>query len=201
MLSFVMEGSTCSVGHICGKVSSHSSFPRTRHRKNRFFRQVIFTEFAKIDAQNREQVNHFLEERWFSTDMVVRGTVVDLTGADGIAIMDHGRIIGLLTYILREKVLEITSLDSLAEGNGLGTALVCRALLIAKERGCTRVVAVTTNDNINAIRFYQKRGFDMARLYHGALDISRKLKPEIPLIGENGIPLKHEIEFEISLPR
>jgi len=132
--------------------------------------------------------------------MVIRGTVVDLTCADGVVVMDQGRIIGMLTYILREKVLEITSLDSLAEGKGLGTALVGRALSIAQKHGCTRVVAVTTNDNINAIRFYQKRGFDMARLYHGALDVSRKLKPEIPLIGENGIPLKHEIEFEITPP-
>lgn len=61
---------------------------------------------------------------------------------------------------------------------------------------CYVVVLITTNDNINAIRFYQKRGFDMAHLFHNALDVSRKLKPEIPLIGENSIPLQHEIEFE-----
>ncbi len=55
------------------------------------------------------------------------------------------------------------------------------------------------NDNINAIRFYQKRGFDMAHLFRNAMDISRKLKPEIPLIGDNSIPLRHEIEFELSI--
>ena len=64
---------------------------------------------------------------------------------------------------------------------------------------CKRIVLVTTNDNINAIRFYQKRGFDMVCLYHNAMDVSRKLKPEIPLIGENGIPLRHELEFEMIL--
>lgn len=56
---------------------------------------------------------------------------------------------------------------------------------------------ITTNDNINAIRFYQKRGFDMAGFFRNALDVSRRLKPEIPLIGENSIPLRHEIEFEM----
>lgn len=39
----------------------------------------------------------------------------------------------------------------------------------------------------------------MVRLYHNALNISRKMKPEIPLIGENSIPLRHEIEFELSI--
>lgn len=58
---------------------------------------------------------------------------------------------------------------------------------------------ITTNDNINAIRFYQKRGFDMARLFRNALEASRRLKPEIPLLGENDIPLRHEIEFELLL--
>lgn len=58
---------------------------------------------------------------------------------------------------------------------------------------------ITTNDNINAMRFYQKLGFDMVRLYHNALDVSRRLKPSIPLIGEFDIPLKHEIEFEMNL--
>lgn len=58
---------------------------------------------------------------------------------------------------------------------------------------------ITTNDNINALRFYQKRGFDMAGFYYNSLEVSRKLKPEIPLIGENGIPLKHEILFEMLL--
>jgi len=49
------------------------------------------------------------------------------------------------------------------------------------------------------MRFYQKRGFDMANLYRNAMDVSRRLKPEIPLIGEDGIPLRHEIEFELLL--
>ena len=58
---------------------------------------------------------------------------------------------------------------------------------------------ITTNDNIQAIRFYQRCGFDMAHLYHNALNLSRKLKPEIPFIGANGIPLMHEIEFVMDL--
>ncbi|MEY8517580.1 GNAT family N-acetyltransferase [Lachnospiraceae bacterium 29-84] len=46
----------------------------------------------------------------------------------------------------------------------------------AKERKCQKIILITTNDNINAIKFYQKRGFDMTHLFRNALDISRKLK-------------------------
>ena len=39
----------------------------------------------------------------------------------------------------------------------------------------------------------------MVHLFRNALDTSRKIKPEIPLIGENSIPLRHETEFELSI--
>ena len=95
--------------------------------------------------------------------------------------------------------MEITSLDSLQENQGIGSELVETVIHEAKERNLQKIVLITTNDNINAIRFYQKRGFDMAHLFRNAMDISRKLKPEIPLIGDNSIPLRHEIEFELSI--
>lgn len=95
--------------------------------------------------------------------------------------------------------MEILSLDSLQENQGIGSKLVQKIIYEAKERKLQKIVLITTNDNINAIRFYQKRGFDMVHLFHNAMDVSRKLKPEIPLIGENSIPLRHEIEFELSI--
>ena len=66
-------------------------------------------------------------------------------------------------------------------------------------RKLQKIVLITTNDNINEIRFYQKRGFDMANLFRDAVTAARKKKSEIPLIGENSIPLRHEIEFELVL--
>jgi GNAT superfamily N-acetyltransferase len=157
----------------------------------------ICMEYIPISTQNRQQISAFITDHWFSTRMIIRGEIIDMTQVDGIIAMNDDEIIGLLTYIITDGTCEITSLNSLKEGNGIGTALVNKVISIAKEEKCNRIIVVTTNDNINAIRFYQKRGFDMARLYHNALDVSRKLKPEIPLIGENKIPLKHEIEFEI----
>lgn len=151
-----------------------------------------------IDLHNRERVNHFICEHWYSTDMIIRGEIVDMSKVDGIIALENEEIMGLLTYRICNKICEITSLDSLVEGKGIGTTLIKRAIGIARECGCQKIIVVTTNDNIVAIRFYQKRGFDMAGFYRNSLADSRKIKASIPFVGDNGIPLKHEIEFEIS---
>ena len=140
-------------------------------------------EYVFINEENRKEVTDFIVEHWLSAEMVIRGAIVDMTKVDGIAVLEDKKIIALLTFAVNADVCEIISLDSLTEGKGIASSLI----------------VITTNDNINAIRFYQKRGFDMVKLYHNALDASRRLKPQIPLIGENGIPLRHEIEFEYIL--
>ena len=55
------------------------------------------------------------------------------------------------------------------------------------------------NDNSNAIRFYQKRGFEWIGFYKNTINVSRKIKPELPEFGIDHIPIKHEIEFEYRL--
>lgn len=154
-----------------------------------------------ISSENRQQINDFINSRWFSTDMVVRGELVDMTLLDGFALYDNEAIIGLVTYRIQDKECEIMSLDSLRENQGIGTALVNKVIGMAVQKGCEKIRLITTNDNINALRFYQKRGFDMVRFYHNALDTSRKLKPSIPMTGDFNIPLKHEIEFEMDLAK
>lgn len=131
--------------------------------------------------------------------MVVHGACIDLGTADGWYACEGGDMLGLITYRISDDEMEILSLDSIRENCGTGTALLNRALSEARARRLRRVKLITTNDNLRAMQFYQKRGFDMIKLHHNALEQSRKLKPEIPLIGDNGIPLRHEIEFEMKL--
>lgn len=155
--------------------------------------------FQEINEQNRLAINQFIQENWYSTVIVIRGKIVDMTLVDGIAVYESNSIIGLITYEIRNDECEILSFDSKHENQGIGTELIKRVIEIARNQGCRKLKLITTNDNINAIKFYQKRGFNMVRLYHNSMDISRKLKPSIPMIGEYGIPLMHEIEFEMKL--
>jgi hypothetical protein len=69
----------------------------------------------------------------------------------------------------------------------------------ARKKGCRRLTLITTNDNLHALGFYQRRGFELAGIQRGAIGRARELKPSIPLIGQNNIPLRDEIELELPL--
>ncbi|MBE0068580.1 GNAT family N-acetyltransferase [Thermoanaerobacterium thermosaccharolyticum] len=154
-----------------------------------------------ISIDDRQRINDFIKSRWFSTEMVVGGKIVDMTKLEGFIAYEKDEIIGLATYRIKDSECEIMSLDSLKENQGIGTALLNKIIEETINKKCTKIKLVTTNDNINAIRFYQKRGFDMVRIHHNAVDVARKLKPSIPLLGDFGIPIKHEIEFEMNLDK
>ena len=152
-----------------------------------------------INQSSRSRINAFLVHHWFTTDMVVHGECIDLGKSDGLYALEHEEITGLVTYRIRQNEMEILSLDSVYENRGIGTALLNAAIQTAMNRQCSRIMLITTNDNIKALSFYQKRGFDMVRLYRNAVEQARAIKPEIPLTGENGIPVKHEIELEMII--
>ena len=156
-------------------------------------------EYLAITDLNRQKINGFIRDHWFTTEMVILGEIVDMTVVEGIAAMDGDEIVGLITYRVSGDTCEITSLDSLREGQGIGTALLEQVIALAREKNCLKVSLITTNDNIHAIQFYQKRGFDLVRMHPDSIKAARVLKPEIPLIGSNGIPITDELEFEMLL--
>ena len=107
---------------------------------------------------------------------------------------------GLVTYHIAEQQCEVITIDSVESGAGTDTRLLQAVEEAARDAGCRRLWVITTNDNLEALRFYQKRGFALAAVHQNALDFSRRLKPEIPLVGNEGIPLRDEIELEKPLP-
>lgn len=156
-------------------------------------------EYVRLADLDRAEINTFLISRWFTLDMIVHGEVIHLDNADGMAAIDSGAIVGLITWRPAGDALEILSFDSLREGQGIGTALMEYAADEARKLGIRRLVLTTTNDALTALRFYQRHGFDLVRLRRGAVDEARRKKPQIPLIGENGIPLHHELDLECIL--
>jgi N-acetylglutamate synthase-like GNAT family acetyltransferase len=94
---------------------------------------------------------------------------------------------------------EVLTLHVDEAGRGVGTALVAEVKDIAGRAGCARLWVITTNDNVDALRFYQRRGFRLAALYTGAVDECRtRLKSEIPTVGDHGIPLRDELELDVG---
>ena len=131
--------------------------------------------------------------------MVTRGNIYRPEQLDGFVVEEGREWTGLITFLVKDNEMEITSLDSLREGQGLGTKLIDWVVEEARKQKCKRVFLITTNDNIYALGFYQRRGFELAAIHRGAVNESRKIKPSIPLMGINNIPLRDEIEMEIRL--
>jgi ribosomal protein S18 acetylase RimI-like enzyme len=144
-------------------------------------------------------VRQFMIDHWGAEIMITRGNVMRPHEHDGFVALDGDAVAGLITYRIVDDACEVTSLDSLREGEGIGTAMMNAVVQAALSRNCKRVWLITTNDNIRALAFYQKRGFVLAALHRDAVSVSRKLKPTIPLIADNGIPIRDEIEMEMLL--
>jgi GNAT superfamily N-acetyltransferase len=124
----------------------------------------------------------------WSTRWIIRRLSLRLPGAAG-----------MLMYVPGQdwQQCEILTLHAGEQWHGAGTALIEAAGHLARRQGCTRLWVITTNDNVDALRFYQRRGFCLVRVHRGAVDRSRSsLKPEIPPMGTYGIPLRDEIELE-----
>ena len=140
-----------------------------------------------------------LEEHDLLPVVVAHGTIFRPSELPGFIASCEGGPVGLVTYYIERNDCEIVTLNSIRKGSGVGSALLERVKRAARESGCSRVWLITTNDNLAALRFYQRRGFHLVRVYPGAVDESRKLKPEIPQVGEDGIPIRDEIELEMLL--
>jgi len=137
-----------------------------------------------------------ITELWGSEVVAVRGTSLRPAEMAGFIAERSDRLAGLLTYqLLGADTLEIVTLNALDRRAGIGTMLIEAVVAKARRFGCREIRLTTTNDNVDALRFYQRRGFRLAELRAGEVDRARQHKPEIPQVGDYGIPLRDEIDL------
>ena len=152
-----------------------------------------------IRDPDRKWARRFVAEQWGGTSVVVHGSTYIPHKLPGfIAVMDDSKPVGLATYFIDNSACEIVTLNSIIEGEGIGSALVQAVREEAIRLGCSRTWCITTNDNFPALIFYQKRGFRIVRIYPGAVERARAIKPSIPLFGLESVPICDEIELEIQ---
>lgn len=148
-----------------------------------------------VQESDRPTVEWLMTELWGAPETVVHDTVYHPAVLPGLIAEREGRIAGLLTYHVSGDVLEIVTLNALEKFGGIGTILIEAILDEAKGRRCREVTLTTTNDNIDALRFYQRRGFRLTAVRPGAVDRARLRKPEIPRMGDYSIPLHDEVDL------
>lgn len=150
----------------------------------------------KKGTEHSDWVKKDILQTYGSDKILVHGQLFNPCDYPGIVASIKDENVGLLIYRFFGEECEILSVHSYIENMGIGTALIESIKHEAVQRNWKRVWLTVTNDNVKAIRFYQKRGFDMVKLHNHSVAEVRKMKPELPLIGMDGIPIKHEIEFE-----
>lgn len=138
-------------------------------------------------------------EEWGGTTMVTRGRVHHLADLAARVAWAGGARVGAATFRVEGPECELLSLNASSQGQGVGTALLRSVEEAAREAGCSRVWLITSNDNVDALRFYQRRGFRLVAVHAGAIDEARRTKPSIPLVGNHGIPIHDELELEKRL--
>jgi ribosomal protein S18 acetylase RimI-like enzyme len=159
----------------------------------------VAVRVRQLEPADRDWVKTFVAERWGGSTAVGRGRVWHPAELPGLVAEADGRPVGLLTYEVDGEACEIVTIDSVVEGEGVGTALVEAVADAARAGGCSHLRLITTNDNLRALRFYQRRGFHLTALRPGGVDDARRLKPQISFVGQHGIPLRDELELERPL--
>ena len=122
---------------------------------------------------DRDWVARHVAEHWGAEIVVAHGTLYHPAALPGFVAEIAGGVAGLVTFYIAGDACEIVTLDSLSEGKGVGTALIEAVRAAAIAAGCRRLWLITTNDNLHALGFYQKRGFRLVAVHPGAVDAAR----------------------------
>lgn len=158
----------------------------------------IVTEI-KPNIENNKKIIKFLKLHWGSENIVSKGKITNASQISRVMVKDNkDNILGLATFLINDKdnSCELVSIDAIKQGKGIGTLLITKVEEIAKEMKVKKIWLVTTNDNYEAAIFYITKGYRLVKIHKDALDVSRKLKPQIPLKGKHNISLQDEWEFE-----
>lgn len=154
----------------------------------------------RLKECKEESLQAFFEQYWGSSLMVISSGVYQCDQLPGfVCVTAEGEIVGLITYVDRGEEREIISLDATIEKKGIGSQLMEIVEIEAAGQGISRLKVITSNDNVNALRFYQKRGYRIIGVLQNAIDEARKIKADIPLVGYDGIPMKDEIVLQKEL--
>src|ERR1700730_4115327 len=159
--------------------------------------KALSMEVRDKEPADQTWVENVLTERWGGLQVIAHNEIFD---AHLLPALIAGEKLGLATFRFRQmnqiKVAELITLDALTPQQGVGTALVEALVSKLRAEKVMMLRVTTTNDNLNALRFYQRRGFRLTAVRPGAVDEARRTKPSISTIGEYGIPIHDEIELE-----
>jgi GNAT superfamily N-acetyltransferase len=149
--------------------------------------------------EDRPALEELLALRWSGASILVRGRFVEPSQVEAFGAYQGEALAGLVTWRYEGRILYLLTLDNVTGRRGVGERLLDAVIEQGRADRAPLLRALIGNDNVNALGFYQRRGFRIVAVHTGAVDVMRAYKPSIPEIGLNGIPLHDEIELELAL--
>ena len=159
-------------------------------------KNVTLREITKDDSS---LIKELIDTHWGGEPLIIRGKEYFPSRLGGIIALRGEQVVGFLIYDIQNNVCEIVVFEVFEKFKGIGTSILAKLKEIAKSKNCNTLYVMTTNDNLDALRFYQRRGFRICGINLNSMEISRKMKPSIPEIGDYGIPIRDEIDLELCI--
>ena len=156
-------------------------------------------EVRPLEARDRAWLAEVCRRHFGADQVAALGRLHQPARLAGLVAWEGGRRAGGVSYCEEEGGAEVVLVVGDPPGRGAGSALLRALEGLGRARGWGRLRLVVTNDNTPALRFYQRRGWDLVALHAGAADRDRLLKPEIPACGIDGIPIRHALELQFAL--
>lgn len=148
---------------------------------------------------DREWIHQLWMDQFGDISRVIQHEIIECHKLEALIAWEDGERVGCITYRMKEDEAEIASLHVLRSGKGIGSRLVRALEEKARQWGLLQISLIITNDQLKWLAFYQKSGFRLGEVFWGAMDKARKIKPSIPLIGQDGIPIRDEWRLVKSL--
>jgi GNAT superfamily N-acetyltransferase len=133
------------------------------------------------------------------TKIVAFGEVMDIDQMPALVAIMRDEPSGALAYRLLGDALHVVALatDPMWQRSGVGGYLVAEAELLARRLNLRRLVVCTTNDNLPALYFYQRRGYRLIELVPDSI-IKHTRQAHA---GFAGVPVRDEIRLEKNIER
>ncbi|HEY5640249.1 MAG TPA: GNAT family N-acetyltransferase [Dehalococcoidia bacterium] len=145
----------------------------------------------------------FIEEQWrrlWGLPVVSLERQYEPADVEGLVYRDdEGAPQGLVTWHVDGDSAEIVTVDAFEQGRRIGGRLLTGAEEALRRQGVRRATIMTTNDNLRAIAFYVRHGYRLVAVHLDAMDRVRQIKPEVPEVGHDGLPLRDAIELTKEL--
>jgi ASC-1-like (ASCH) protein len=153
----------------------------------------------KAKKNDEATIKNLKVSHWGGEPLIIHGKPYFPSNLDGLFICSKNEILGFLFYDKQPAYYEIIVFEVFQKFQGLGTFLMNEFMSIVKKEGGKKIEVMTTNDNLDALRFYQRRGFTISRIDINQLETTRALKKSCGRIGDFGIPCRDEIILERSV--